>query len=747
MAVESSRRGRGFHKRRHRHNAARAELAEAAKGVVTDTVGRRLVRRQGKGKGGDGKGGGKINEGAGKGKTTEPSAPPPAPQVPSPPAPAAPAPFPEAPPPQAPSAPPLAAEPLPTAAPPFTACATTAGGCGARIVVVVIVNEQCHDDDLLDGGDLGTDNADQRTDPNNRCHSATDINPTAYPSDEHREYTDRHTPTFPGRQFAQTSLTSLLVASPLPTLQTSLTTDVSSTTTSPFVASTPFQAAPSDTTTAPASSSRAPAIAPGTIAGIVVGILSFFFIVLGAVCLFSRRTRRRLLAPVTRRFTNNTLVNSDSLGIGSTGRRSRRGGGGGGGDMRKSLVSDAESMAYTTTMMSPRDVQQQPPQLPPMAMVETARGLSQHPVFTPPYHDPSRPNSWRTWRPSATFAKGLDPLPHDLELPPPPPLPLSARYSGLPRFSGVSTGADSTRPEYGAWPPTPTNVDLTALSPGPGYQQQQQQNAKLATGYVAAAGPARFQGLDYLRGQQGVSYSETPLATPRTPLVVEAGRPETPEGAAVIVETTTSGPPASTESSAAGRTSGDSNLMTEEEEEEEVGGGDYDKDRPEGSIQEAQLGREAGASGGHGGGPQGVEEEPPRQQGQPAEQSQQGQLQDERPGEHCEPVFQEVATVAAFQRQSLGRGSTGGSSTSAGSISQWWFHPHAPPSLPSLRDRDMSRSSSSATGFSWAEAASELYMSAPRDGFGVSIVGAGHGSSGSMAAGEGDQGPSTTPRI
>lgn len=55
--MESLRRGRGFHKRRHRPNAARAELAEAAKTVVTETVEPPLVRRQGKGKGGDGKGG------------------------------------------------------------------------------------------------------------------------------------------------------------------------------------------------------------------------------------------------------------------------------------------------------------------------------------------------------------------------------------------------------------------------------------------------------------------------------------------------------------------------------------------------------------------------------------------------------------------------------------------------------------------------------------------------------------------
>lgn len=55
--MESLRRGRGFHKRRHRPHAARAELEEAAKAVVRETVEPPLVRRQGKGKGGDGKGG------------------------------------------------------------------------------------------------------------------------------------------------------------------------------------------------------------------------------------------------------------------------------------------------------------------------------------------------------------------------------------------------------------------------------------------------------------------------------------------------------------------------------------------------------------------------------------------------------------------------------------------------------------------------------------------------------------------
>lgn len=57
MAVDSIRRGRGFHKRRHRPHVARAELEEAAKTVVRDTVEPPLVRRQGKGKDGGGKGG------------------------------------------------------------------------------------------------------------------------------------------------------------------------------------------------------------------------------------------------------------------------------------------------------------------------------------------------------------------------------------------------------------------------------------------------------------------------------------------------------------------------------------------------------------------------------------------------------------------------------------------------------------------------------------------------------------------
>ncbi|KAG8162447.1 hypothetical protein KVR01_008212 [Diaporthe batatas] len=677
MAVESLRRGRGFHKRRHRLNAARAELAEAAKAVVTETVEPPLVRRQGKGKGGDGKGGkGKGKDGKGKG--AEPSA-----------APAA-------------SAPPLVAAPLPTATPPSNSVVLNPGVPAQETVVPPAVVEQCHD---FDGGDLGADNADQHTDPDN----LTTIVSTQI---------DTSTSLVGS---LQTSLTSFTIASPLPTLQTSLASDASSTST-PFVASTPYQAAPSSTTTAPASS-RAPAIAPGTIAGIVVGVLSLFFLVLGAICLFSRRTRRRLLAPVTRRFTNNTLVNSDSRGMGSTGRQSGRGG-----DMHKSLVSEAESMAYTT--IDQRDVKP-----PPMAMVGPPMGLSQHPVFMPPHNDPSRPNSWRTWRPSATFAQGLDPLPDDLQLPPPPPPhALTARYSGLPRGSGVSTGGDSSTPEYGAWPPTPSNANLTALAPGPGYRQQQQ-NTNLPPGYVVTASPGRVQDRDYERGQQigeghgsYLSYSETPLATPRTPKVVEEVSP---------VDNCDND---SGEAGDAGR----SRDRNDDVQASEHRGSDNDYRRggggvsglgehdESGGIQEARLGREAGAGGGHGGGPQGVEEEPPREQGQQAEQDQ----QDERPSERGEQAFEEVEAVAAVQ------GQPGRRSSSTGGWSQWWSFRLAP---PSRGDREASRSSSSSAGFSWSEAASEPYTAPPRDGFGLSIIGARHGSSRSRAAEEGAQGPCTAP--
>lgn len=425
----------------------------------------------------------------------------------------------------------------------------------------------------------------------------------------------------------------------------------------------------------------------------------------------------------------------------STGRRSGRGGG----DMHKSLMSEAESMAYTT--MSPRDVK--PP--PPMAMVEPPRGLSQNPVFMPPYRDPSSRNSWRTWRPSATFAQGLEPLPDDLQLPPPPPHALTARYSGLPRGSGVSTGGDSSMPEYGAWPPTASNADLTALTPGPGYQQQQ--NANLAPGYVVAAGPGGTQSRDYFlpQGQQlgeghvsYVSYSETPLATPRTPIVVE-GEQLAPLASSQEASPVDNCDYDSGEGGHAGR-SRDSDDDIRASEHRGSGDDDYDRggrgvsglDEHEksGGIQEAQLGREAGAGGGHGGGPQGVEEEPPREQDQQAEQDQ----QDERPGERGQQVLEEVEAVAAVQGQP-GRRS---SSSITGRLSQWWSLPQAPPL--SLGDREVSRSSSSSAGFSWSEAASEPYTGAPSDGFGLSIIGARHGSSRSRAAEEeGDQGPSTAP--
>lgn len=459
-----------------------------------------------------------------------------------------------------------------------------------------------------------------------------------------------------------------------------------------------------------------------------VGILSFFFIILGAVCLCSRRTRQRLLTPVTRRFTNNTLVNSGSRGLDSTGRRSGRGG-----DMHKSLMSEAESMAYTTT--SPRDVKP-----PPMAMVEPSRGLSQNPVFmgAAAYNQP-RPNSWRTWRPSATFAQGLDPVPDDLQLPPPPPHALTTRYSAFPpRGSGVSTGEDSSMPEYGAWPPTASNADLTALTPGPG-----QAVSTLAPDYVAGS---RVQSRDYFRQQQGeagdgqhasyVTYSETPLATPRTPIVVEG------EQLAPLATSQEASPVdnCDLDSGEGGRDAGGatSDDIWWNEQQRRVSGGDniggddgdgrgggrVDGKQPEGGIQEAQLGRQTGAGGGHGGGAQGVEAEPPREQGGQlqAEQGQQGE-----PGERGEQVLEEVAAV---------QGQRG---LRASSISRRSNFSHAPSSWDGESEED----SSSDAGFSWSEAASEPYT-APRDGFGLSIIGARTGSR-SARAGEGaEPGPSTT---
>ncbi|KAL2285968.1 hypothetical protein FJTKL_07225 [Diaporthe vaccinii] len=675
MAVDSLRRGRGFHKRRHRPNAVREEMKKAARTVVRDTVEPPLVRRQGKGKGGNG-----------KGVAPPPPAPPP-------------------PPPDAPQQ------------------STTSSSLTTSTAVTSVQTTQTS------------------------IQTQTTVITTAQTSTEvSTQVTTIMTMTM--------TLTSSMITSPLPTLQTSLSTAV--TTTTPFVATTPYQAAPSSTTTS-AAATRAPAIAPGTIAGIVVGILSFFFIVLGAVCLCSRRTRQRLLTPVTRRFTNNTLVNSGSRGLDSTGRRSGRGVG----DMHKSLVSDAESMAFTAA--SPRDVKA--PQPPQMAMVEPPRGLSQNPVFMgagAAY--PPRPNSWRTWRPSATFAQGLDPVPDDMQLPPrPPPHALTARYSGLqqqqqqqqqhPPGSRVSTGDDSSMPEYGAWPPMASNADLTALTPAPGQA-------------VTALGPDRAQSREYfqqqgqglgLGGEDGVhqhasyvTYSETPLATPRTPIVVEG------EQLAPLATSQEASPVDNCDSDSgervrdAGATgagggdiwwneparvgrSGSGKIITIGRDGRRVGGGGNDggggDKQPDGGIQEAQLGRQAGEGGGHGGGAQGVEAEPPREQGR--EQAEQGQPGE--PGERGEQVFQEVAAVQGQRglRASI-RSRSRRSTTSLRAPSSW--------------DGDEStRSGSSDAGFSWSEAASEPYTAAaPRDGFGLSIIGARHGSR-SARTGEGaGPGPSTT---
>lgn len=461
-----------------------------------------------------------------------------------------------------------------------------------------------------------------------------------------------------------------------------------------------------------------------------VGILSFFFIILGAVCLCSRRTRQRLLTPVTRRFTNNTLV--ASRGMDSTAGR-------GGGDMHKSLMSEAESMAFTAT--SPRDVKAPPP----MAMVDPPRGLSQNPVFMGAAY-PSRPNSWRTWRPSATFAQGLDPVPDDMQLPPPPPHALTARYSAFPpRGSGVSTGEDSSMPEYGAWPPTASNADFTALRPAPG------QAVALTPDYAAAvgSGDARVQSREYFRQQEidaadghasYVTYSETPLATPRTPMVVE-GEQLAPLASSQEASPVDNCDYDSGEGGDAGATTGarsDDNIWWSEEQsgvdddnnsntarDGRVGSGDGGDDEPENGIQEAQLGRQAEPGGGHGGGAQGVEAEPPGEQVQ--RQAEQGQRQGE-PGERGEQVFEEVEAVQRQQPRLINIGPRSSS--------------RAP---SSLEDGDESRSSlSSDAGFSWSEAASERFT-APRDGFGLSIIDVRHRSRSTRRTEEGPVGPPTRP--
>lgn len=329
--------------------------------------------------------------------------------------------------------------------------------------------------------------------------------------------------------------------------------------------------------------------------------------------------------------------------------------------MHKSLMSEAESMAYTT---SPVEVK------PQMATVQPSRGLSQNPVFMAPY---SRPNSWRTWRPSATFAQGLEPLPDDIQLPPPPPHALT-RNSAFPRTSEVSTGADSSMPEY-AWH-TASNADLTGLAPAPAQA--------LAPEYVAGPHePAQ----DYLQQTDGhgsyVTYSDTPLATPRTPMVVEG------EQLAPLATSQEASPVDNDDGSGE---SGDATRSDSWGARGGSSGGGTDEHEPEGGIQEAQLGRQAGEGGGHGGGPEGLEEEPPREQGK---QTQQGQQ--DKSGERGEQVFEEVEAV---ERQPSVRLSSRLSS-------------HAPSSWDGESD----------AGFSWSEAASEPYT-APRDGFGLSIIGA-----------------------
>lgn len=425
--------------------------------------------------------------------------------------------------------------------------------------------------------------------------------------------------------------------------------------------------------------------------------------------------------------------------------------------MHKSLMSEAESMAYTTTA-SPRDVKA-PPQ---MAMVEpSSHGLSQNPVFMGAAVYPSRPNSWRTWRPSATFAQGLDPVPDDMQLPPPPPHALTGnRYPAFPpqaRGSGVSTGEDSSMPEYGAWPPAASNADLTALTPAPG-----QAVSGLAPGYVAAAaaaaGPDRVQSRDYFRQQaegaggitEGdghasyVTYSETPLATPRTPIVVE-GEQLAPLATSQEASPVDNCDCDSGEGGDAGRGTRSDDIIWDGEQQQHhhrgldssggnititggdgrvsrgggFGGSGGDDDEPEGGgIQEAQLGREAGEGGGHGGGAQGVEAEPPGEQGgQQAEQGQQGE-----PGERGQQVLEEVAAVGGVPGQRGLRGSRRASSGRRSASS-----PSAP-RAPSYWDED---SGSSGDRFSWSEAASEPYTAvapAPTDGFGLSIIGAGRGS-------------------
>ncbi|KAJ0117442.1 hypothetical protein J7T55_003856 [Diaporthe amygdali] len=468
--------------------------------------------------------------------------------------------------------------------------------------------KQSHD---LDGGDLSPDNTNQRTDSDNRHHDGTNLHTSINASDDHREYTNNHI-DLPGRQSAY---------------DPDILHDRIS-----FV----------DCTNEPLngfhheqSLHRQYSISSCPIEHH-----------LACCCIPSTNHRSR----------NYSGYRCGSRGIDSVRRPSGRGG-----DMHKSLMSEAESMAYTA---SPVDVK------PQMASVQPSRGLSQNPVFMAPY---SRPNSWRTWRPSATFAQGLEPLPDDIQLPPPPPHALT-RNSAFPRTSEVSTGADSSMPEY-AWH-TASNADLTGLAPAPAQA--------LAPEYV---GGPHEPAQDWLQQTDGhgsyVTYSDTPLATPRTPMVVEG------EQLAPLATSQEASPVDNDDGSGE---SGDATRSDSWGARGGSSGGGNDEHEPEGGIQEAQLGRQAGEGGSHGGGPEGLKEESPREQGK---QTQQGQ-QDES-GERDEQVFEEVEAV---ERQPSVRLSSRLSS-------------HAPSSWDGESDAD----------FSWSEAASEPYT-APRDGFGLSIIGA-----------------------
>lgn len=252
-------------------------------------------------------------------------------------------------------------------------------------------------------------------------------------------------------------------------------------------------------------------------------------ILIGGICICSRRTRQKFLRPVTSRWTGLSYA----TGIASPARYASQQAARSGGDAHKSLVTEAEPMSGGVTGSNnnniivaaalPRDTMRSGNarssyrvSTAPSIISDTSQSqgpLRQFPITKSFGRASWATRSWygrswhgRSWHASQTFAPPMSQFPD-----PPPPPPAAATYSVFPRTSGISSvGAESSVYEDSRMTTQlggTTSFYGTGLRPAP-------------PGQASSAGGGN-ETVDHMDIPQVVIYSPTPRVSAQTPVIVD----------------------------------------------------------------------------------------------------------------------------------------------------------------------------------------------------------------------------------